>query len=112
MLTKPPFGRSSSGQVCEGRIALTKGSRAIVLVSVYLLTNQPCIRPDLSLGTLTLYLLVTSTLTTTPLSIVGTGGNIPSCIGSMVVTMSWGGRSVLRGEWGESSLGVTVDPSC
>ena len=29
---------------------------------------------------------------------------MPSCIGSMVVTMLWGGRSVSRGEWGESSL--------
>src|SRR5882724_6215093 len=112
MLIKPPFCQSSSGWVCEGQIVLAKGSRAIVLVSVYLLTNQPRIHPDLSLGTLTLYLLVTSTLATTPLSIVGTSGHIPSCIGSMVVTMSWGGRSVSRGEWGESGLGVTVDPSC
>jgi len=32
------------------------------LVSVYLLTNQPHIHPDLSLGALTLYLLITSTL--------------------------------------------------
>src|SRR5882724_2117925 len=112
MLTKPLFGRSSSGWVHEGGIVLTKGLRAIVLVSIYLLTNQPRICPDLSLGTLTLYLLVTSTLTTTPLSIVGTSGHMPSCIGSMVVTMSWGGRSVSRGEWGESGLGVMVDPSC
>src|SRR5882724_12272548 len=112
MLTKPPFSRSSSGPVHEGWIVLAKGSWAIVLVSIYLLTNQPHIHPDLSLGTLTLYLLVTSTLTTTPLSIMGTGGNMPSCVGSMGVTMSWGGRSVSRGEWGESGLGVTVDLSC
>src|SRR5882724_4445120 len=112
MLNKPPFGRSSSGQVHEGRIVLAKGSWAIVLVSIYLLTNQPHIHPDLSLGTLTLYLFITSTLTTTPLSIMGTSGNMPSCIGSMVVTMSLGGRSVSSGEWGESGLGVMVDPSC
>jgi len=29
-----------------------------------------------------------------------------------VVTNVMGGRSVSRGEWGESSLGVMVDPSC
>src|SRR5882724_6910589 len=112
MLTKPPFSRSSSGPVHEGWIVLTKGSWAIILVSIYLLTNQPHIHQDLSLGTLTLYLLVTSTLTTTPLSIIGSCGHMPSCTSLMVVTMSWGGRSVLRGEWGESGLGVMVDPSC
>src|SRR5882724_6582567 len=57
-------------------------------------------KPYLSLGTLTLYLLITSTLTSTPLSIMGTSGHMPSCIGSMVVTMSWGGRSVSRGGMG------------
>src|SRR5882724_8325476 len=108
MLTKPPFSQSSSRWVHEGQIVLTKGSQAIVLVSVYLLTNQPHIHPDLSLGTLTLYLFITSTLTTTALSSVGTSGHI----GSMVVAMPWGRRSVLRGEWGESSLGVMVDLSC
>src|SRR5882724_8596701 len=71
-------------------------------------SNQPCIHPDLSLGALTLYLLITSTLTTTPLSIIGTGGHMPSCIGSMVLTISWGSMSVSRGEQGESSLRVMV----
>jgi len=28
------------------------------------------------------------------------------------VTMSWGAGVWSRGEWGESSLGVMVDPSC
>src|SRR5882724_9316877 len=105
MLIKPPFCQSSSGWVCEGRIVLAKGSQAIILVSVYLLTNQPHIHLDLSLGALTLYLLVTSTLTTTPLSIIGTSGHIPSCIGSMVVTMSLGSRSVLRGNGVSPVLG-------
>src|SRR5882724_8554932 len=97
MLTKPPFCQSSSGWVCEGRIVLAKGSQAIILVSIYLLTNQPHIHPDLSLGALNLYLLINSTLTTTPLSIVGTSGHMPSCIGSMVMTRSWDSRSVSRG---------------
>jgi len=69
------------------------------------LTNQPHIHPDLSLGALTLYLLITSTLTTTPLSIIGTSGHIPSCIGSMVETMLWGGRSGVRGSGVKSGLG-------
>src|SRR5882724_6695387 len=112
MLIKPPFCQSSSGWVCEGRIVLAKRSQGIILVSIYLLTNQPHIHLDLSLGALTLYLLATSTLTTTPLSIIGTGGHMPSCIGLMMVTTLLGGRSVLRGEWGESSLGVMVDLSC
>jgi len=46
----------------------------------------------LSLGTLTLYLPITLTLITTPLSIAGTGGKMPSCIGLMVLTLSWGCR--------------------
>src|SRR5882724_2673808 len=104
MLNKPPFGRSSSGWVREGWIVLTKGSWAIILVSIYLLTNQPRIRPDLSLGTLTLYLLITSTLTTTPLSIMGTSGHMPSGVGSMVVTMSWGSAGVCRGGNGVSPV--------
>ena len=95
----------------EGRIVLAKGSWAIILVSIYLLTNQPHIRPDLSLGTLTLYLLITSTLTTTPLH----RGNwwayafLHRLDGDDHVMGRW---SVLRGEWGESGLGVMVDPSC
>ena len=39
----------------------------MILVSVYLLTNQLHICPGLSLGVLALYLLTTSTLTTAPL---------------------------------------------
>src|SRR5882724_9195186 len=105
MLIKPPFCQSSSGWVCEGRIVLAKGSQAIILVSIYLLTNQPHIHLDLSLGALTLYLLITSTLTTTPLSIIGTSGDMPSCIGLMVVTTLLGGRRVSRGEWGDLVLG-------
>jgi len=50
-------------------------------------SNQPTsICLDLSLGASILYLPITSTLTTTPLSIVGTSGHMPSCVGSMVVT--------------------------
>src|SRR5882724_3901692 len=30
----------------------------------------------------------------------------------MIVTMLWGGKSVSRGEWGESNHRSTVDPSC
>src|SRR5882724_6893007 len=78
-------------------MVLAGKSQATVLVSVYLLTNQPHIHPDLSLGALTLYLLITSTLTTTPLSIIGTSGHMLSCIGSMVVTTLLGSRSVSRG---------------
>ena len=33
---------------------------------------------------------------------------MPSCVGSMVVTMSWGSRSVSRGEWDESGLRLMV----
>src|SRR5882724_8312635 len=105
MLIKPPFCQSSSGWVCEGRIVLAKRSQGIILVSIYLLTNQPRIHLDLSLGALTLYLLVTSTLTITPLSIVGTGGHMPSCIGSMVVTILWGSRSASRGNGVSPVLG-------
>jgi len=86
---------------------LTQGIAGSILVSVYLLTNQPHIHPDLSLGALALYLLITQPLPQLLSPIMGTGGHMPSCIGSMVVTMSWGSRSVLRGN------GVSpVDPSC
>ena len=78
-------------------MVLAGRSQATVLVSVYLLTNQPHICPDLSLGVLIIYLLITSTLTTIPLSIIGTSGHMPSWIGSMVLTMLWGSRSVSRG---------------
>ena len=37
---------------------------------------------------------------------------MPSCIGSILVTMLWGGRSVSRGEQGESSCKATLDLSC
>src|SRR5882724_5829369 len=77
----------------------------LTLVSIYLLTNQPHICPDLSLGVLTLYLLITSILTTTSISIIGTSGHMPSCIGSMAVTMSWGSRSVSRGNGMSPVLG-------
>jgi len=58
--------------------------------------QQPCICPDLSLGAWLSTSLSPQTLITTPLSIVGTGGHMPSCIGSMVVTMSWGSSECVK----------------
>jgi len=113
MLTKQPGQPNAQVDGCamveESLPSLILGS---FLVSVYLLT-QPTSSTSRSLSgcldSLSPYHLNSHH---NSLSIIGTGGCMPSCIGSMVVTMSWGSRNVSRREQGESSCRVVVDPSC